>query len=96
MKFPLGFISYSERVQDLMSRDIFFSKFVVDSVILFCQGNWGHDYQMNNEVALKRNGKLYAIYKQNNLPDITVITEADKSGTVVRFPDESYERLIKY
>jgi len=89
MKFQLGNISWAGGVQELMSNDIYFAKFVVDSLIRHSNGDWNNDNHLN-ECAIKRHGNIWAIYKKDDMPDILIITESTRLSTTVKFPDEGY------
>lgn len=93
MKCPLGNISFSGDVHEQMCNDIYFSKFVIDSLIRHSNGDWGNDNHMN-ECAIKRHGNIWAIYKKDDLPEILIITQSSRSSTTVKFPDE--DGLLKY
>lgn len=86
MKFPLGNMVCTEDVKDLMSNDIYFAKFVVDSLISHASSNWPNE-------NLKRFSNIYATYKRDGFPDIQIITEANRSCTCVRYPDENYVKF---
>jgi hypothetical protein len=92
MKLHLGNILWSTDLQHLMSNDIYFAKFVVDSLIRHSNGEWGNDNRMN-ESAIKRHGNIWSIFKKDDQPEILIITESAHFSTTVRFPDDCISRF---
>jgi hypothetical protein len=92
MKFHLGNILWSSGVQELMSNDVYFAKFVVDSLIRHSNGDWPNDNHLN-ECAVKRHGNIWSIFKKDDQPEILIITESVRCSTTVKFPDEGITRF---
>ena len=73
MKCPLGNISFCGDLHELMCNDVYFAKFVIDSLIRYNNGDWGNDSHMN-DCAIKRHGNIWATYKKDDQPEIMIIT----------------------
>jgi hypothetical protein len=89
--FAMGQLVWTRGVNDRVADDARFAKFVTDSLKRHARGDWGDLSQEDKETnaeALKDGSRLLSAYKNNGLPKIWIITEADRSVTTVLFPDE--------
>lgn len=88
--FEAGKFVLTSRVNDLISADKVFSKFVLESIRRHLKGDWG---EMDpggikaNERALEDGSRLFSAYTTGPAK-IWIITESDRSATTVSFPDE--------
>ena len=67
-----------------------FSKFCADSLARHCLCNWGDVSQEQkdaNNQALKAGGQLFSTYMHDEHPTICILTQADRSETVIGFPE---------
>jgi hypothetical protein len=90
-KFPLGHKVTTSGVMERAAVDEPFAKFVRKSIDRHSQGDWGDlstEDKKENDFALNRPLRLFSAYKHTGLPDIWIITEADRSATTILFPDE--------
>ena len=90
-EFPMGQIVMTRGVNDEISENTLFSKFVLTSLKRHAQCDWGdlgkEDTASNNS-ALKTGGRLFSSYIKEGLNKIWIITEWDRSVTTILFPDE--------
>ena len=86
----LGQLCLSRLVNKKVADNIFFSKFVLQSIMRHKNHDWGevnlHDKTENNN-ALLLGERILSVYTTGDIK-IWVITEADRSMTTVLFPDE--------
>ena len=98
-KFNLGQIVVTRGINDCMTRNVGFTKFVVDCLSRHSEGDWGdlceEDKKVNDDALLNADNRLVSSYDypsklDNPLSDdhIYVITEWDRSSTTVLFPSE--------
>ena len=90
-KFPLGKMVLTAGVNGRIADDTEFSKFVLKSIGRHARGDWGDlskEDQAENEYSIGKHLRLLSAYKEEGMPDIWVITEADRAATTVLFPDE--------
>jgi len=94
--FFMGQLLFTRGVNELGAENPDFLKFVMHSVSMHAQGDWGdvdtEDKEANNQ-ALKEGTRLFSAYNDDRFPKngvatIWIITEADRSATTVLFPDE--------
>lgn len=83
-------ISWTQSINELLSEDEEFARFVTDSLKRHFQRDWGdldeEDKKLNDD-AFKNGGRLFSAYK-NGETKIWIITEADRLVTTVLFPEE--------
>ena len=87
----LGKIVWTREVKDKITEDGLFARFVWQSLSRHAQGDWGdlcEEDKKENEYALDKHLRIFSTYKKEGLPQIWIITEADRSATTVLFPDE--------
>ena len=91
MLFPLGQLVVTREVNDRITIDENFAKFVINSLQRHKQGDWGELPQEDkkaNQEALQQGFRLFSAYEGKNLPKIWIITESDRSITTILFPSE--------
>lgn len=91
MLFDVGKVMATRGVSDLLGKDRKFEKFVGNSFIRHCNGDWGDlcDEDKNaNIYALNHGERLFSKYNYNKDISIYIITEWDKSVTTILFPEE--------
>ena len=89
--FALGRLLMTRGVNDLVAERTDFARFVTESLNRHQKGDWGDlgDEDKNeNELSLKAGYRLLSAYEVEGLPKIWIITEADRSATIILFPDE--------
>ena len=87
----MGRLLMTRGVNDLVAEDEAFAKFVMNSLTRHCRGDWGNltdEDKQENEISLKAGYRLLSTYESEGLPKIWIITEADRSATIILFPDE--------
>jgi len=90
-KFRLGRMVLTSAVRDLVRDNTAFARLVVQSLLRHSQGDWGEmteEAKQVNEIALRVGSQLRSVYHAEGLPEIWIITEADRSSTTVLFPGE--------
>lgn len=92
-KISLGRLVATAGVAALMDTNIDFAKHTNKSLSRYVTGDWGELYEEDrklNDQALDNEGRIFAAYEHPEHPDwlIWIITEADRSATVVLFPSE--------
>jgi hypothetical protein len=90
-KFPTGRIVWTRGINNLVADNELFAKFVLISLRRHFTGDWGdlsEPDKQENELSLKADLRLLSAYKSDGLPDIWIITEADRSSTTILFPSE--------
>ncbi len=90
-KFKLGQVVWTAGVNDKVAEDAEFSKFVLGSLARHATGDWGdmsEDDKKENEYSMGKHLRLMSSYENRPLPNIWIITEADRSMTTVLFPTE--------
>lgn len=102
-EFEIGMLACSESVLDKMEKtkklvmemdktpNGSFSKFYGDSLARHCLCDWGDVSQEQkdaNNQALKAGGQLFSTYKHDGHPTICILTQADRSETVIGLPEE--------
>ncbi|MDD5095431.1 MAG: hypothetical protein PHV74_13790 [Dehalococcoidia bacterium] len=90
-KFDMGWLMFTRGVNDKVSEDEGFAKFVVKSLGRHLSGDWGDlpkEDKAENELSLKEGFRLLSAYEAEGLPKIWIITEADRSATTILFPEE--------
>lgn len=87
----LGRLFFSRGVNDLIAENTEFSKFIMKSLNRYRNKDWGEmckeDWE-ENDFAVENGHRIFASYIQEGLPKIWIITEADRSATIILFPDE--------
>lgn len=90
-KFDSGQVVVTSGVHVFMENNPQFTLHVHHSLTRHLSGDWGdickEDWATNEE-ALLDGYRLFSAYKQEGLPPIWIITEADRSVTTVLLPDE--------
>lgn len=87
-KFKLGRILITRGIADIFGQD--FSLELYEVLIRHSSGDWGdvpEEDKTSNEIALKRGYRIISSYKLRKT-QIWVITEADRSSTLILLPDE--------
>ena len=90
MKFSPGRLVWTRYINDAISENVSFAKFVTDSLARHCMGDWGElsiEDKKENDFSLDKHLRLFSVYKKDKFV-IWVITEADRSVTTVLFPAE--------
>ena len=105
-EFEIGMLAFSESVLDkkektkklLKEKDRTvhgsFTQFCWDSFSRHCLCDWGDvssEQKDANGQALKAGGQLFSTYTHAGHPTICILTEADRSETVVGFADDVVE-----
>ncbi|MFH0810342.1 MAG: hypothetical protein V2A77_07735 [Pseudomonadota bacterium] len=88
---PLGRLVMTRGVTDNIAEDINFSKFVIASIARHANADWGDlsaEDKKANDQALKDGDRLLSAYEKPGQPKIWIITEWDRSVTMVLFPEE--------
>jgi len=93
VKFELGQLVWTRRVNDKVAEDEEFAKFVDVSLKRHIRGDWGDvKDKAENELSLREGFRLVSVYEKEGLPKIMkkiwIITEADRSATTILFPEE--------
>lgn len=89
-KFNPGTLLMTESISDTVSLDDDFAAFVLSSVMRHINADWGDvcaDDKISNFKALQNDERLLSAYHLDEIR-IYVLTEADRSNTMVLFPDE--------
>ena len=102
-EFEIGILGCSESVLDKMektrklmterNRSLHgsFTKFCEESFARHCLCDWGDVSQEEkdaNDQALKAGGQLFSTYTHAVHPTICILTQADRSETVIGLPEE--------
>lgn len=90
-KFLMGRPVITSGVAEEIAQSEAFAEFVLASLERHAKGDWGdlcEEDKAENELSLKNEFRLLSAYKQDNLPKIWIITEADRSSTTILFPSE--------
>jgi len=90
-KFPMGRIVLTRGVYEWATVNGGFYHFVNTCLKRHSKGDWGNlcpEDKEQNELALNDGSRLFSAYQHHRLPEIWIITEADRSVTTVLFPDE--------
>ena len=90
-KFPMGQVVMTIGIADVVAQSHDWAKFVADGLKRHAAGDWGdlsEEDKQENDLSLKEGFRLLSAYKDEVLPEIWIITEADRSVTTVLFPDE--------
>jgi hypothetical protein len=83
-KFKLGQVLLTRGVNDRVAENSRFAKFVTDSLKRHSKGDWGdigEEDKKENELSLREGYRLLSSYTADGLPEIWIITEADRSIT---------------
>ena len=90
-RFPLGWVVVTGGVAAEMEKNPDFAAFVQRSLARHAQGDWGdlcEEDMQENERALQEGGRLFSAYEGEGLSKIWIITEWDRSVTMILFPEE--------
>lgn len=91
MKFEVGRLVATNKIDERMQNDVEFQLFVKISIGKYIRGNWGdtcaEDAELNDQ-AVKDGDRILAVYNFSETESIWIITEWDRSVTTVLFPDE--------
>lgn len=91
MKFNPGKLVVTCGVEHLIYSNEAFAKFVHISIRRHIAGDWGEvwdDDRVRNDEALQHGDRLISSFRSDEMPDIWIITERDRSYTTVLFPHE--------
>lgn len=94
MKFETGSLASTTTVAEDMAKIEGFGQFVQASLMRHMSGDWGEQHPEDeglNDIALEEGTRLLSVYtfKETKEPKkIWIITEADRSATVVLYPSE--------
>ena len=89
-KFKLGQIVMTRGVNDLVTKDEGFAKFVWDSLKRHAMGDWGdldEEDKKENEFSLDKNLRLLSAY-ETGPRKIWIITESNREVSTILFPEE--------
>ncbi len=90
-RFEIGHIAVTERVLHMMGSNERFDDFVWGSFSRHCLCDWGElsvdDKKLNDE-KLEKGGQLFSEYKHPEYGELSIMTEEDRSSTVVGFVNE--------
>ena len=90
MEFQIGNTYMTRGINEAAAEDSVFAQEVWQSLQRYMLGDWGDmceaDKQSNDE-AVETGERILAAYETSR-GKIWIITEADRSGTVILFPDE--------
>jgi hypothetical protein len=90
-KFNMGRLLMTRGVNDRVAEAGAFAQFVMDSLKRHARGDWGDlcaEDRRENERCLNGGCRLFSAYEKEGLPEIWIITEADRSATTILFPEE--------
>jgi len=90
-KFEIGHIAVSDRVLHMMQDSEGFDDFVWESFARHFICDWGDlpsDEKELNDENLEAGGQLFSQYKHSEYGELGILTEEDRSKTVVGFADE--------
>ena len=105
-KFEIGKIEATEKLLDQMEKtkklmlardktpDGSFINFVWKSFARHCLCEWGDISQRDrkaNDQAIKTEGELFSTYKHTKYPTICILTDADRSQTVIGLQNEFHQ-----
>ena len=91
LKFKIGEVYVSRKVNDRATEDEDFADFVLRSLEKHARGDWGdldEEDKQENEISLGEGFRILSAYKYKDGEKIWIITEADRSVTTVLFPEE--------
>lgn len=89
--FPLGKLVMTRGVNDRVAEDAGFAAFVCNSLKRHATKDWGdldREDKKENDFSLKEGFRLFSSYKHPTLPQIWIVTEADRSVSTVLYPSE--------
>jgi hypothetical protein len=84
--FPLGRVVITANAHTRLSEQV-----VLVSLARHANGDWGdvcEDDRRENEFSLERGFRLLSVYRDESETTFWIITEADRSATIVLMPDE--------
>lgn len=91
-KFELGRIYVTAGINSLLNEDLYFVRFLQQSLDKYMQCDWGdtcEEDKASNDEALKSGGRILAVYiYEKTNTTIWIITEWDRSVTTILFPDK--------
>ncbi len=90
MLFRHGTIYFTSGVNDKVAEDASFANLVLESLRRHLNGDWGdlcEEDKRENQLSLKQGFRLLSAYGEGG-DKIWIITESDRSATIVLFPDE--------
>lgn len=90
-QFDSGQIVVTAGIHAFMDENPQFKLHVHHCLARHLSGDWGDlstDDWATNEEALLEGYRLFSAYKQEGMPPLWIITEADRSVTTVLLPDE--------
>lgn len=90
-QFDSGQIVVTGGIHAFMEDNPQFRLHVHHCLVRHLSGDWGDlckEDLATNEEALLEGYRLFSAYKQEGMPPIWIITEADRSVTTVLLPDE--------
>lgn len=90
MNLKLGQVVVTRAINDEMTKNMVFAKFIHDSIVQYQSMNWGQtckeDWSMNNKAVIN-DWRVVAKYKNESF-EIFIITEWDRSVTTILFPED--------
>lgn len=91
MQLQIGKVYLTAGINKKIKENKVFETFIRQSLYRHSQADWGEleeeDKKINNR-ALNNGGRLFSAYKQENLPKIWIITEANREITTILLPEE--------
>jgi hypothetical protein len=89
-QFPIGNLAIGEHILDTMGSDEKFDDFVWASFARHCTCDWGDNEELRkvNDQAMKKGGSLISEYKHPEYGTLRILTEKDRSTTVIGGPLE--------
>ena len=90
MRFSPGKVVWTRGVNDRVAVDASFSKFVLVCLIRHASCDWGDlsaEDKRENDFSVDKGLRLLSSYQKNDWK-IWIITEADRSTTIILFPEE--------
>lgn len=91
MKFKIGQVVITKRVNNEIAKSIEFSQFFLESIAKYRNCDWGNlskDDKRMNHLAIQNNDDRIVARYNNEVGDIYIITEWDRSHTTILFTDE--------
>jgi len=90
-KFSLGKLTWTRGINKKIADDEKFASFVWESLKKHAKGDWGDlskEDKQENEFSLDKYLRLWSSYDTEGIEKIWIITKADRSSTMILFPEE--------
>lgn len=90
-KFESGRILMSQGIAEAIAENWDFTIFTRESLFRHLKGDWGNlcdEDKEENERALREGGRLFSAFEEKGKPKIWIVTESDRSCTVILKPEE--------